>query len=80
MRKLLLSIVAMMCCFNASAQGNPSIILKTAVENKPLMLRFATSVDVDNLMIDWGDGKMETAPPLLLMMVGRPQLPFMVFL
>jgi hypothetical protein len=64
MRKLLLSIVAMMCCFNASAQGNPSIILKTAVENKPLMLRFATSVDVDNLMIDWGDGKMETAPTI----------------
>ena len=59
MKKLLLSFVAMVCCISASAQDTPSITLKAPVDIKPLKLGIATSVKVDNLMIDWGDGNMQ---------------------
>lgn len=54
----------MVCCISASAQDTPSITLKAPVDIKPLKLGIATSVDVDNLMIDWGDGNMQKAPAI----------------
>lgn len=65
MKKLLLSFVAMVCCISASAQDTPSITLKAPVDIKPLKLGIATSVKVDNLMIDWGDGNMQKAPAIV---------------
>lgn len=54
----------MVCCISASAQDKPSITLKAPVNIKPLKLGIATSVKVDNLMIDWGDGNMQKAPAI----------------
>lgn len=63
MRKLLLSFFATACCIIASAQNTPNIILKAPAGNKPIMMGIATGEQVDKIMIDWGDGKMEPAGP-----------------